>query len=63
MKKIHLISGSILLCNIYSAIGDYDRAEDIRLNRIKQFGNKVKPGLSWTEVDGELIVRFSFCES
>ncbi len=58
--KEALVSGSILLSNIYTSLGDYERAEDIRLTRIKEFGTKVKPGLSWTEVNGELVVRYFF---
>jgi len=54
-----LISGSILLGNIYSSLGDYEKAETIRSDRIKQYGKKVKAGLSWTEVDGEIAVKDS----
>jgi hypothetical protein len=57
-----LVSGSILLSNIYTSLGDYERAEDIRLTRIKEFGKKVKPGSAWTEVNGELVVRYIFSE-
>ena len=56
-QKETLISASILLCNIYSSLGDHQEAENIRLNRIKQLGTKVKPGVSWTEVNGEIVVR------
>jgi hypothetical protein len=56
-RKDNLISGSILLGNIYSSLGDYEKAETIRSNRIKEYGKKVKAGLSWTEVDGEIAVK------
>ena len=56
-QKETLISGSILLCNIYSSLGDHQQAENIRSNRIKEFGTKVKPGVSWTECNGEIVVR------
>jgi hypothetical protein len=56
-EKETLISGSILLCNIYSSLGDHEEAENIRLNRIKELGKKVKPGVSWTEFNGEISVR------
>jgi hypothetical protein len=56
-EKKTLISGSILLCNIYSSLGDHEEAENIRLNRIKELGTKVKPGVSWTEFNGEISVR------
>jgi hypothetical protein len=59
-EKESLVSGSILLANIYSSLGDHEEAESIRLNRIKQFGKKVKPGSSWTEVNGELWVNSFF---
>lgn len=56
-KKSDMISASILLSNVYSSLGDDHRVETIRANRIKQFGNKVQVGLSWTEIDGEIFVR------
>ncbi|CAF0992679.1 unnamed protein product [Adineta steineri] len=54
-QKDSLISGSILLSNIYLSLGDYQEAENIRLNRIKQLGTKVKSGTSWTEVNGDIV--------
>ncbi|CAF1219763.1 unnamed protein product [Adineta ricciae] len=54
-EKNTLIAGSVLLSNIYSSIGDHHRAEDIRTNRIKQFGYNVKVGLSWTSVNNQLV--------
>ncbi len=59
-EKDALISGSILLYNIYSSLGDHEQAEKIRLNRIKEIGKKVQPGLSWTEINGELVVIIDF---
>ena len=56
-KKEALISGSILLCNTYSALGEHQEAERIRLNRIQELGTKVKSGISWTEHNGEIVVR------
>jgi hypothetical protein len=56
-EKETLRSGSILLCNIYSSLGDHEEAENIRLNRIKELGRKVKPGVAWTEFNGEISVR------
>ncbi len=58
-QKDDLQSGSILVGNIYSSLGDYEKAETIRSNAIKEYGKKVKPGLSWTEVDGEIAVKDS----
>ncbi len=58
-QKVDLKSGSILLGNIYTSLGDYEKAETIRSNATKEYGKKVKPGLSWTEVDGEIAVKDS----
>ena len=55
-QKPALISASILLSNTYLSTGEHERAQEIRLKRIKQFGRKVKPGLSLTDVNGELVV-------
>ncbi|CAF1445957.1 unnamed protein product [Adineta steineri] len=54
-EKNHLISASVLLCNISSSLGDHEEAQALRLDRIKEFGNKAKVGLSWTEVNGEVV--------
>ena len=51
-----LIAASILVSNIYSSSGDEQRAKEVRLARIKQFGKKVLAGVSWTRVNGELVV-------
>ncbi len=59
-QQENLIAASILLCNTYSSLGEYEQAKDIRSNRIKQFGNNVKAGLSWTEVNGKLVVKKYF---
>ena len=60
--KFYLISASILLSNTYSSIGDYQQADEVRTKRIEQVGNKVKPGLTWTEVNGELVVNDSILQ-
>ncbi|CAF4343840.1 unnamed protein product, partial [Rotaria sordida] len=39
-EKETLKSGSILLSNTYSSVGDYQEAANIRLNRIKKLGTK-----------------------
>ncbi|CAF1234964.1 unnamed protein product [Adineta steineri] len=54
-EKNLLISASVLLCNISSSLGDHEEAQALRLDRIKEVGNKVKVGLSWTEVNGEVV--------
>ncbi|CAF1019737.1 unnamed protein product [Rotaria sordida] len=50
-----LISGSILLGNTYSSVGDYQEAVNIRSKRIRELGTKVKPGVSWTEFNDEIL--------
>jgi hypothetical protein len=52
-----LKSGSILVENIYSALGDHEQAKSMRSYRYKHYGHKAKPGLSWTEKDGEIVVK------
>ncbi|CAF1495639.1 unnamed protein product, partial [Rotaria sordida] len=54
-EKETLKSGSILLCNTYSSVGDYQEAVNIRSKRIRELGIKVKPGVSWTEFNGEIL--------
>jgi hypothetical protein len=56
-QKNALISGSILLGNVYSSLGDDQGAEDIRLTRRKEFGTRIKVGMSWTAVNGQVVVR------
>ena len=56
-EKDALTSASILLSNIYTSLDDSEQAELIRINRIKSIGRKVKPGLAWTEPNGELVVN------
>ncbi|CAF1314707.1 unnamed protein product, partial [Rotaria sordida] len=53
-EKERLKSGSILLGNTYSSVGDYQEAVNIRSKRIRELGTKVKPGVSWTEFNGEI---------
>jgi hypothetical protein len=55
-QKSHLIAASVLLSNTYSSVGDEQRAQEVRISRLNQFGKKIKAGLSWTEVNGELVV-------
>ena len=56
-QKDYLTSASILLANLYSSLGDYDQAAAIQWNRKTDYGNKVEPGTTWTEKDGEIVVR------
>ncbi|CAF3444416.1 unnamed protein product [Rotaria socialis] len=40
----------------YSAMySDHEEAENIRVNRVKEVGKKFQVGLSWTEVNGEIV--------
>ncbi|CAF1155485.1 unnamed protein product [Rotaria sp. Silwood1] len=54
-EKETLKSGSILLGNTYLSIGDSEQAENVRSNRIKELGTKIKPGVSWKEFNGEIF--------
>ena len=54
-----LIAASVLLSNTYSSVGDEQKAQEVRIGRLKQFGNEIKLGLSWTEVNGELVVSIT----
>ncbi|CAF3511175.1 unnamed protein product [Rotaria socialis] len=58
-KKDDFIAASILLCNTYSSLGQFEQAAHIRSTRIKEFGKNVKVGLTWTEANGELVVMFN----
>ncbi|CAF3542705.1 unnamed protein product [Rotaria socialis] len=54
-EKQSLISGTILLSNIYSSLGLSEQASDIRSYQRHELGAKAKPGMSWTEIGGELV--------
>ncbi|CAF4969389.1 unnamed protein product [Rotaria sp. Silwood1] len=56
-EKECLISGAILLSNVYSSRGEFELGRDIRYRHINKLKHKVKVGLSWTEVNGELVVK------
>ena len=56
-KKV-LISASVLLSNTYSMIGDHQQAKQIRDKRINELGLKTQAGITWSEVNGELLVMF-----
>jgi hypothetical protein len=58
-----LVSGSILLANIYSSLGDDEQAIIIQSNRRINYGNKAKPGLNWAEKDGGIVVTDLFLVS
>ncbi|CAF3648584.1 unnamed protein product [Rotaria sordida] len=53
--KQGLVSGTILLANIYSSVGEHQLAKNFRYNQIKELRSKVKMGLSWTYVNGEIV--------
>jgi hypothetical protein len=55
-RRDGLVAASVLVSNIYSSSGDQQRAREVRLARIKQFGRNVLVGVSWTRVNGELAV-------
>lgn len=47
---------SILLANTLASSGESDKASTLRW-RLSQSGTKKQPGLSWTEVNNNLVVR------
>lgn len=51
----------VLLCNIYSAAGLWEKSSEVR-NRMRQRGVSKEPGCSWIELDG-VIHRFMAGES
>ncbi len=53
-----LTSASILLGNVYGAIGDIEKASDIRI-RLAKSGAKRRVGLSWIITDGQLYVSLN----
>ena len=56
-QRSELISASILVSNTYLSVDHEQEAQDIRSDRIKRLGNKVRAGISWTEVNGEVVVN------
>ena len=56
-EKDFLVSGAILLANIYSSFGEHQQARDFQSKQIGELNHKAKIGLSLTEVNGELAVR------
>ncbi|CAF1333189.1 unnamed protein product [Rotaria sp. Silwood1] len=54
-EKKFLISGAILLSNVYSSRGEFELGRDNQHRQINKLKHKVKVGLSWTEVNGELV--------
>jgi hypothetical protein len=57
--KPALIVASILVSNTYRSVGEDEQAQYVRNNRFEQIGKRVKAGVSWTEVNGELVVNCS----
>ena len=56
-EKNHIISASILLSNTYSSLGDNHQAAAVQSHRKIHHGKKVKPGMTCTEKDGEIVVK------
>ncbi|CAM4956263.1 unnamed protein product, partial [Rotaria socialis] len=53
-EKDNLMSSVILVSNTYSSLGEDEQAHDFRSHHQKKLGTRVKVGLSWTEVNGEV---------
>ena len=61
-QKNDIIAASVLLTNTYSSAGEHQQAEEVRTNRIRQYGKRLTVGRSWTEIDGELVVNGSLSD-
>ena len=53
--KSRLSSASILLCNVYASIGDFENSTKIR-NKLIHSGLKKRVGVTWTETNGQIFV-------
>ena len=51
-----LASTSVLFSNILASSGDLEEASHVR-SEMDQAGIRKKVGLSWTEVNGEIVVK------
>jgi hypothetical protein len=51
-----LTSASVLLANTVASSGNFEESSTIRWN-LSQSGAKKLMGLSWTEIDGEIVVN------
>ncbi len=54
--KSDLTSASVLLANTVASSGDFEESSAIRWN-FSQYGAKKVMGLSWTEINGEIMVN------
>ena len=54
--KEYLTSASVLLANTVASSGHFEESSTIRRN-LGQYGAKKLMGLSWTEVNGEIVVN------
>lgn len=57
-EKSALTSASILMNNTYLSEGNHHEAEKLRTSRINQLGANITPGISWTLVNGEIVVKY-----
>ncbi|CAF4346675.1 unnamed protein product, partial [Rotaria magnacalcarata] len=54
-EKQHLVSGAVLVSNIYSSFGEDQLATTFRSNQIKQLRTNATKGLSWTQINDEIV--------
>jgi hypothetical protein len=54
--KRYLTSASVLLANTVASSGNFEESSTIR-RKLSQYGAKKLMGLSWTEVNGEIVVN------
>ncbi len=55
-QEIYATSATVLLANTYALAGDLTAASMIRM-KMNQSGLKKLPGLSWTVVNGKIVVN------
>ncbi|CAF4476376.1 unnamed protein product, partial [Rotaria magnacalcarata] len=56
-EKQHLVSGAVLVSNVYSSFGEHQLATNFRSSQIKELRTNVTKGLSWTQINDEIVVK------
>ncbi|CAF5226788.1 unnamed protein product, partial [Rotaria magnacalcarata] len=54
-EKQHLVSGAVLVSNVYSSFGEHQLATNFRSSQIKELRTNVTKGLSWTQINDEIV--------
>ncbi|CAF2139675.1 unnamed protein product [Rotaria magnacalcarata] len=59
-EKQHLVSGAVLVSNVYSSFGEHQLATNFRSSQIKELRTNVTKGLSWTQINDEIVVEYFY---